>query len=48
MDKILVTGYSGFIGQNLIWRLAKKYEVVGVSNVKNSMINVAKIKKDIR
>lgn len=48
MKKILVTGYSGFIGSNLIEKLTKRYEVVGVSNVKNSIPSITKIRKDIR
>ncbi len=48
MKKILVTGYSGFIGSNLTGKLVKKYEVVGVSNVKNSISSIIRIEKDIR
>lgn len=48
LEKILVTGYSGFIGRKLIKKLAKKYKIVGVSNVKNSIPYVIKIRKDIR
>lgn len=48
MKKILVTGYSGFIGSSLIEKLSKKYDIVGVSNVKNSISSITKIRKDIR
>lgn len=48
MKKILVTGYSGFIGNNLIKKLGKRYKIVGVSNVKNSIHSITKIRKDIR
>ena len=48
MKKILVTGYGGFIGSKLTDRLEKKYDVVGVSNVKNSIPSITKIRKDIR
>lgn len=48
LKKILVTGYGGFIGSNLTERLAKRYDVVGVSNTKNSISHVITIRKDIR
>ncbi len=48
MKKILITGYNGFIGGNLVEKLAKKYDVVGVSNVTNSVSSIIKIRKDIR
>lgn len=48
MGKILVTGYSGFIGKHLVNELAKKHEVIGLSNTLNSISGIKKIKKDIR
>lgn len=48
MKKILITGYNGFIGRNLIGKLVKKYDVVGISDAKNSISHITNIKKDIR
>lgn len=48
MDKILVTGYNGFIGHNLVDGLIKKYKIIGVSNNKNTTQKIFQIKKDIR
>jgi len=35
MNKILITGISGFVGENLKTYLRNKYEAIGVSRVKN-------------
>lgn len=48
MKKILVTGYSGFIGRNLIVKLLKKYDIIGLSNISTSTLGITKIRKDIR
>jgi len=48
MDKILITGYNGFIGLHLINSLSSKYHIVGVSSRKSNEKNIQKIKKDIR
>ncbi|MDE1725686.1 MAG: GDP-mannose 4,6-dehydratase [Thaumarchaeota archaeon] len=48
MNKILVTGYNGFIGYNLVQELLKKYQVIGISNKQESKQNIIHIKKDVR
>ena len=50
MKKILVTGYNGFIGRNLVNELiSKKYQVIGVSNKgEKEKQGLIQIRKDIR
>lgn len=48
MDKILVTGYNGFIGHNLVDRLITKYKIIGVSNNKTAKQKIFQVKKDVR
>ena len=33
MDKVIITGASGFIGKNLVELLESKYEVIKLSNL---------------
>ena len=47
MKTVLVTGFNGFIGSHLIPEIQKKFHVVGVSNSKNSEINIQQIKQNI-
>ena len=47
MKTVLVTGYNGFIGSNLIPELQKKFRLIGVSKLKHSDINIKQIKHDI-
>jgi len=48
MEKILVTGYNGFIGSHLINSLSSKYRIVGVSSKKSDEKNILRINKDIQ
>lgn len=50
MKKILVTGYSGFIGYNLVEELLeKKYQVIGISDKKEDVRHdIIQIRKDVR
>lgn len=45
MQKILITGASGFIGSNLINSLKKNYQLICIFNKKNSKINNLKSDK---
>ena len=47
LEKILITGHSGFLGQALIKSLKQKYELIGISR-KNFDSDIVNIKKDIR
>ena len=47
MKTVLVTGYNGFIGSNLIPELQKKFHLIGISKSKHSDINIKQIKHDI-
>ena len=47
MRTILVTGFNGFIGLNLIPKLRKKFNVIGLSNELSPEINIKQIKYDI-
>lgn len=50
MKKILVTGYTGFIGRNIVQELlAKSYQVIGISNTKEKTKgNIIHLRKDVR
>ena len=47
MKTVLVTGFNGFIGSNLIPELQKIFHVVGISNSKSSKIHITQIKQNI-
>ena len=47
MKTILVTGYNGFIGSNLIPELEKKFNIIGISRVKHSNVKIKQIRCDI-
>jgi GDP-4-dehydro-6-deoxy-D-mannose reductase len=47
LEKILITGHSGFLGQALIKSLKQKYELIGISR-KIFDSDIVNIKKDIR
>ena len=47
MKTILVTGFNGFIGSNLIPELQKNFHIVGISNSKSSEISIKQIKQNI-
>ena len=49
MNNVLITGYNGFIGSNLVNSLSKKSNIIGVSNdiIRNLYVKRC-IKKDIR
>ena len=47
LEKILITGHSGFLAQALIKSLKQKYELIGISR-KNFDSDIVNIKKDIR
>lgn len=47
LNKILVTGYDGFIGTNLIQKLSPKYEIIGLSNSRKQKTGFKTIKKNI-
>ena len=36
MKKILITGFTGFLGSNLIDVFSKKYELIGITHKKKS------------
>ncbi len=48
MKKILVTGYTGFIGSHLIDSFKKNYEIFGLSRSKDKNPDIIQIKGDIR
>ncbi|HSB57693.1 MAG TPA: NAD-dependent epimerase/dehydratase family protein [Nitrosopumilaceae archaeon] len=48
MEKILVTGYDGFIGTHLVEDLSKRYHIIGLSKEKSKVNGIKQIKKDIR
>jgi len=47
LKTILVTGYDGFIGTNLVNSLTQNYKIIGLSKTKNSKFEFKQIKKDI-
>lgn len=47
MKTILVTGYDGFIGTNLVNSLASDYKIIGLSKTKNSKFGFKQIRGDI-
>ena len=47
METILVTGYDGFIGTNLVKSLSSNYKIIGFSKTKNSKFAFKQIKHDI-
>ena len=47
METILITGYDGFIGTNLVKSLASDYKIVGLSKTKNSKFGFKQMKYDI-
>jgi nucleoside-diphosphate-sugar epimerase len=47
LEKILITGHTGFLGQSLIKSLKQKYELIGISR-KIFDSDIINIKKDIR
>ena len=48
MKKILITGYDGFVGSNLVSILdPKKYQITGLSRTLHKDVNIVQIKKDI-
>ena len=48
MQKILVTGYTGFIGCHLVDSLKKKYDIIGLARNKKKIPDISQIKCDIR
>jgi len=48
VNQIVVTGYNGFIGTNLVPELQKKYKVFGISNSFGKNIKIKRLKKDIK
>lgn len=48
MKKILVTGYTGFIGSHLVDLLKKNYEIIGLSRNTQKNLDIVQIKGDIR
>ena len=47
LKTILVTGYDGFIGTNLVNSLASDYKIIGLSKTKNSKFGFKQIRGDI-
>jgi nucleoside-diphosphate-sugar epimerase len=47
LKTVLVTGFNGFIGTNLIPELQKNFHVIGMSNLKHPEINIKQIKQNI-
>lgn len=48
MEKILITGFDGFLGRHLVNYLISKYDVIGLSKRFNKKIKLKQIKKDIQ
>lgn len=48
MKQVLVTGYNGFLGTNLVPELEKKFKVIGVSNSIKKNTKIHRITKDIQ
>ena len=48
MKRILVTGYTGFIGSHLVDSFKKNYEIFGLSRSNNKNSDIVQIKGDIR
>lgn len=48
MNKILITGYTGFVGSNFVNLFSKKYSLIGVNRKHNKIQSIKQIKKDIR
>jgi len=48
LKKILVTGFNGFIGSNLVESLQKKYRIVGLSNQLKNKFKIQQIRGDVR
>ena len=47
LKTVLVTGYNGFIGSNLIPELQKKFNIIGISRLKHPSVKIKQIKHDI-
>ena len=47
MKTILVTGYDGFIGTNLVNSLTQNYKIIGLSKTKNSKFEFKQIQRDL-
>jgi UDP-glucose 4-epimerase len=47
LKKILVTGFTGFIGSHLIPKLIPNYDVIGFSHSKNPKLKITQIKGDV-
>jgi nucleoside-diphosphate-sugar epimerase len=48
MKKILITGFTGFLGSNLIDVFSKKYKLIGITHKKKSKQKIIQIQKNIR
>ena len=48
LEKILVTGHTGFLGSHLIESLSKNYQVIGISDKITKNSKIKQIRKDIR
>ncbi|MHB8545738.1 MAG: NAD-dependent epimerase/dehydratase family protein [Nitrosotalea sp.] len=49
LNKVLITGHSGFIGSNLVSLLSsKKYQITGISRKTSKNSKITEIKKDIQ
>lgn len=47
MEKLLISGQSGFIGSNLVKVLSKKYKITGIASKKIPKSEITQIKKNI-
>jgi nucleoside-diphosphate-sugar epimerase len=47
LKTVLVTGFNGFIGSNLVPELQKNFHVIGISNSRHPKINIKQIKQNI-
>jgi len=47
LKTVLVTGYNGFIGSNLIPELQEKFNIIGISRLKHPDVKIKQIKHDI-